>query len=161
MLVAQGYLLCVFRYKDLELNPLDSRLTSEANLSVDIFLQRCSRKLINCWVAYQSSNAIVLQNLSASLLYFRRTQKTNKCMLWSKVRLKMFKDRLWICVLLLTYFIICWITKLFVYQKIHLFSKCLIKESKKNRIFFFLFTSKTQVIPVLLVSEWTWNIGML
>ena len=43
------------RYKYLELNLLDSRLTSEANLSIDIFPQRCSRKLINCWVAYQSS----------------------------------------------------------------------------------------------------------
>ena len=77
---------------------------------------------------------MVLETLSASLLYSRPTQKTSKCMLWLKVRLKMFKAKLWICVLLLPRFIICLVAKLSVYQKIHLFSNSLIEESKENRI---------------------------
>ena len=48
-----------------------------------------------------------LNLLSASLLYSRPTQNTSKCMLWSKVKLKMFRARRWICVLLLPHFIIC------------------------------------------------------
>ena len=120
-------------HKYLELNLLDFRLISEANLSIDIFPQRCSRILIEWWVVYQSSRSIVLEILSPSLLYSRPTQKTSKCMLRSKVRLKMFKARLWICVSLIPQFIICWIAKLCVYQNIHLFSNCLIEESKENR----------------------------
>ena len=102
----KAFMPSVSGHKYLELNLLDFRLISEANLSIDIFPQRCSRILIKCWVVYQSSKSIVLEILSASLLYSRPTQKTSKCMLWLKVRLKMFKAKLWICVLLLPHFII-------------------------------------------------------
>ena len=87
----KAFMSSVSGHKYLELNLLDFRLISEANLSIDIFPQRCSRILIKRWVVYQSSKSIVLEILSASLLYSRPTQKTSKCMLWLKVRLKMFK----------------------------------------------------------------------
>ena len=121
-------------HKYLEFNLLDFRLISEPNLSIDIFSQCCSRILIKFWVVHQSSKSIVLEILSASLLHSHPNQKTFKCMLSSKVRLKMLKARLWICVSLLPHFIICWVTKLSVYQSIHLFSKCLTGKSKENRI---------------------------
>ena len=121
-------------HKYLELNLLDFPLISEANLSTDIFPQRCSRILIKCWVMYQSSKSIVLEILSASSLYTRPTQKTSKCMWWSKVRLKMFKARLWIRVLLLLHFIIYWVAKLSVYQNMDVFPNCLTEESKENHI---------------------------
>ena len=57
---------------------LDFRLISEGNLSIDIFPQRCSRVLIKRGDVYQSSKLIVLEILSASLLYSRITQKTFK-----------------------------------------------------------------------------------
>ena len=128
------FMLSVSGHKYLELNLSDFRLISEENLWIDIFPQRCSRILVKRRVVYQWSKSIVLEILSASLLYSRPTQKTFKCMLWSKVRLKMFKAKLWICVLLTPHFIICWVAKLSVFQKIHLFSNCLMEESKENRI---------------------------
>ena len=130
----KAFIPSVSGYKYLELNLLDFRLISEVNLSIHTFIQRCSRILIKRWVVYQSSESIDLEIFSAYLSYSRPTKKTSKCMLWSKVRLKMFKPKLCICVLLLPHFIICWVAKLSVYQKIHLFSNCLIKESKENRI---------------------------
>ena len=117
-----------------ELNVLHFRLISEANLLIDIFPQCCSRILIKGWVVYQSSKSIVLEILSASLSYSRPTQRTSKCVLWSKVRLKIFKAKLLVCLLLLPRFINCWVAKLYVYQKIHLFSNCLIEESRENRV---------------------------
>ena len=116
------------KYKYLEFNLLDFRLISEANW---YFSQRCFRILIKCWVVYQSSKSMVLVILSASLLYSRPTQKRFKFMLWSIARLKMFKARLWVCVLLLLHFIIWWVAKLSVYQKMNLFSNCLIEKVKK------------------------------
>ena len=110
----KGFMPSVSGHKYLELNLLDFRLISEADLSIDISPQRCSSILIKGWVVYQSSKSIVLEILSASLLYYRPTQKTSKYMLWSKMRLKMFKAKLWICVLLLPLFIICWVAKLSV-----------------------------------------------
>ena len=109
-------------------------LNLEANLSIDIFPQRCSRILIKHWVVYQSSKSIVLEIICASILYSRPTQKTSICMLWSKVKLEMFKAKLWICVLLFPHFIICWVAKLSVYQKTHFISNFLNEESKENRI---------------------------
>ena len=65
----------------LEQNLLDFRLISDANLSIDIFPQRCSRILIKRWVVHKSSKAIVLEILPDSLLYSLPTQKTFKSML--------------------------------------------------------------------------------
>ena len=103
----KAFMPSVSGHKYLELNLLDFRLISEANLSIDIFPQRCSRILIRRCVVYRSSNSVVLEILSASLLYSRPTQRTSKCMFWSKVRWKMFKAKLWVCVLLLPHLIIC------------------------------------------------------
>ena len=44
----KAFMPSVSGYKYLELNLLDFRLISEANLSMDIFPQRCSRILIKC-----------------------------------------------------------------------------------------------------------------
>ena len=126
----------VSEHKYFELNLLDFRLISEVNLSISIFPQRCSRILIKLWAVYQLSKSIILEILLSSFLYYCPIQKTSKCMLWSKVRLKMFKANLWIWVLLLPHFIIYWVTKLSVYQKIHLFSNFLIEESKRIECYF-------------------------
>ena len=135
MLVAQGDLLRLTSRIRRLLCLLFPGMISEANLSIDIFPRRCSRILIKRWAVYQSSKSILLEILSAFLLYSRPTQKTSECMLWSKVRLKMFKAKLWICFLLLSHFITYWVAKLSVYQKKKLlFSNCLIEQSKENRI---------------------------
>ena len=110
----------VSEHKYFELNLLDSRLISEVNLSIDIFPQRCSRILIKLWVVYQLSKSIVLEILLSSFLYYCPIQKTCKCMLWSKLRLKMFKANLWIWVLLLPHFIFielknCLYTKKYIF----------------------------------------------
>ena len=130
----KSFMSSVSGHKYLELNPLDFRLISKANLSIDIFPQGCFRISIKCWVVHQSLKSIVLENLSAYLLYSRPTQRSSRRMLWTKVRLKMFKARLWTCDLLLSHFVICWVAKLSVYINIHLFSNCLTDESKENRI---------------------------
>ena len=75
----KAFMLSVSVRKYIELNLLDFRLISEANLSIDIYPQRCSRILIKRWVVYQSSKSIVLEILSASLLYSRPTKKISKC----------------------------------------------------------------------------------
>ena len=73
-------------------------------------------------------------NSFRNFMRFHINQKTSKYMFWSEVRLEMFKAKLWICILLLQHFIISWVARLSVYQKIYLFSNCLIEEGKENQI---------------------------
>ena len=73
----KAFIPSVSGHKYLELNLSDFRLTSEVHLSIDIFLQRCSRILIKRSVVYQLPESIDLEVLSASLLYSRPTQKTS------------------------------------------------------------------------------------